>query len=82
MPTLIFNKTDPRPFYALANKKGLFMAEHGITPEQTKLTSDPAEAFTWGNDDHALMEREEYNCLKGFKVVAIVESTTRTYKIK
>lgn len=75
---------DPRPAYALMSEDGKFFMDHGDGFIHT--TSDPAHAFTWGNDDHAEFELAEYEARfkktkKKWRVVAIYEKKNITHTV-
>ena len=77
----------PESYFALAKDKMLLASDEWQFNETTRkydalLTNDPQKAYTLRNRERAQFHLDEYESrLPGFRVVEIVETVVRTYKM-
>lgn len=79
--------TSKESFFAFMKGKKFLHQEEWVIDENTKMvktvfTNDPQQAYTLRNKDRAQFHLDEYaNRLKGFRIVEIKETFTRSYKV-
>jgi len=76
---------DTRPMYVIMSEDEYFFKDH-CDGQTVMTTKNPADAFTWSNDEHAEFELVEYenrfkNTKKKWRVVALYKNQKTTYNI-